>query len=48
MTCDADGDPPPKISWIKDGIPLIENSNRVVSDDRKLLTVTSETLRERK
>ena len=42
LTCDAAGDPPPTIVWMKDGTPLIftSNENFRLSFDNQVLTIT--------
>ena len=41
FTCDADGNPTPSLSWIKDGLVVIANSRITVSSNK--LTITNVT-----
>ena len=43
LTCDAAGDPPPTIVWMKDGFPLISSSNENIqlTSNNRVLTLTS-------
>lgn len=39
FSCDATGNPEPKISWIKDGSSVSENPKISFSDDKKQMTI---------
>ena len=43
LTCDAAGDPPPTIVWMKDGFPIIFSSNENIqlTSNNRILTITS-------
>lgn len=40
LVCDARGMPPPAVSWLRDGLPLLSSTRHRIQEDGRLLEVS--------